>query len=375
VKQLLNAGAQVNAVRLPASPFDNPQTPLSLAAFQAEERTVRLLLDRGAAPDLSNSIAVANAAVAGRKEVVEWLVDRGGSVNCSDGFAGHALNIALYAQHRHLVPYLLEKGADLHRKSPFGEPVPPIVWSAYTETADLDAARALLERGVDVNEPSDAGSSALSWARKRGQTPLVALLQSKGAAPGAVNPNRKPVPQNAVPSDATSRERMLRGSVQRAVDLLQRSSDGFLENGFVKKSDCVSCHQQTLPAVAFARALERGFQLNEASLARQLAAQQSGWSKTRDVAYVMQAPQPAPAAVIGYGLHGLHALRYQPDELTAAMSWYLAETQLPEGSWPDYDVRPPMEEGQVVGTALTLKALQYYPPAFGPRPVHDRIAK
>jgi ankyrin repeat protein len=375
VKQLLDAGAQVDAVRPPASPGDNPQTPLSLAAYQAEERTVRLLLDRGAAPGLSNSIAVANAAFAGRKQVLEWLVDRGGSVNCSDGFAGHALNIALYAQHRHLAPYLLEKGADLHQKSHFGEPVPPIVWSAYSETADLDVTRALLGRGVDVNEPSDAGSTALSWAQKRGQTALVALLQSKGAAPGPVNSNRKAVSRNAVPSDAASRERMLKVSAQRAVDLLQRSSDGFLENGFVKKSACVSCHQQTLPAVAFARARERGFQLNEAALARQLAAQQTGWSKTRDQAYEMHAPQPAPAAVIGYGLHGLHALGYKPDELTAAMAWYLAETQLPDGSWPDYDVRPPMEEGQVVGTALTLKALQYYPPAFETRPIHERIAK
>ncbi len=56
------------------------------------------------------------------------------------------------------------------------------------------------------------------------------------------------------------------------------------------------------------------------------------WSKTLDRAYEMHAPQPAPAAVIGYGLHGLHALRYQPDALTDAMAWYLADTQLPAGS-------------------------------------------
>jgi mono/diheme cytochrome c family protein len=163
--------------------------------------------------------------------------------------------------------------------------------------------------------------------------------------------------------------------VQRAVNLLQRSSDGFLDNGFVKQSGCVSCHQQTLPAVTFALARERGFQLDEISLARQLTVQQTGWSRTRDRAYEMHAPQPAPAAVIGYGLHGLHALRYQPDELTDAMAWYLAETQLPDGSWPDYDFRPPMEGGQIVGTALTLKALQFYSPVVETRPVKDRIEK
>lgn len=168
---------------------------------------------------------------------------------------------------------------------------------------------------------------------------------------------------------------MLRSGVQRSLDLLQRSSDGFLANGFVKQSGCVSCHQQTLPAVTFAMAQDRGFRVDEDSLARQLTAQQTGWSKTRDRAYEMHAPQPAPAAVIGYGLHGLHALRYEPDELTDAMAWYLAETQLPDGSWPDFDFRPPMEGGPIVGTALTLKALQYYPPPVGTQTLKKRIEK
>ena len=297
------------------------QTPLSLAAFQAEERTVQLLLDRGANASLSNSIAVAAAAFAGRDRVVELLVKNGGSVNCDDGFAGNALDIALYAQHRQLVPYLLEQGVDLHHKSPFGEGVPPMVWSAYDETADPSLARMFLARGLDVGELSSAGSTALTWAQKRGETPLVAFLRAKGAkAPD--NAKHNAVPNNSLPLDGSSRERVLRDSVQRAVNILQRSSDGFLDNGFVRKTGCVSCHQQTLPAVAFARARERGLQLSEASLAAQLNRQQAGWSRTRDLAYEMQAPQPAPAAVIGYGLHGLHALRYQPDELTAAMAWY-----------------------------------------------------
>jgi hypothetical protein len=162
---------------------------------------------------------------------------------------------------------------------------------------------------------------------------------------------------------------------QRAVTLLQRSSDAFLENGFVKRASCVSCHQQTLPALTFALAQERGLRVDADSLARQLSFQQTGWSGTRDQAYELHAPQPAPAAVLGYGLHGLHALRYQPDDLTAAMSYYLAETQLPDGSWPDYDFRPPMEAGPIVGTALTLKALQYYPPPVESQPLKARMEK
>ncbi|MBL9136829.1 MAG: ankyrin repeat domain-containing protein [Verrucomicrobiales bacterium] len=378
VKRLVEAGAEVDPVRVPSAPFEPRDTPLSIAAFMGDERTVRFLLDRGAAPGGTGGMdspfsPVAGAALAGRERILKMLVARGGSVNCDDGFAGHALNIASYARHTHLIPFLLAQDIDLHRKSPFGESVPPMVWSAYDETGDPALARALLDRGLDVNEPSSAGSTALSWALKRGETPLVNYLRSRGAS--EIPAKAKRVPNHTVPSDSRERERLIRSSVQHALDLLQRSSDGFLDNGFVRQSGCVSCHHQTLPAVTFALAQERGFRVDEASLARQLAFQQTGWSKTRDRSYEMHAPQPAPAAVIGYGLQGLHALRYRPDELTDAMAWYLAETQMSDGSWPDFDFRPPMEGGPIVGTALTLKALQSFPPPTGTQSLKKRIEK
>jgi ankyrin repeat protein len=374
VKRLLAAGALVDLVSY-SEEVGVALTPLTLAVFSGDERTAALLLEHGASAAISNSIPVAMAAYTGRERLLKLLVEHGGSVNCSDNFAGHALNIALYAQHRQLVPYLLTQGIDLHQKSLYGsEGVPPMVWPAYDETGDPSAALALLEHGVDINEPSSSGSTALSWALKRGNTRLVELLRSKGATEESKGLKKKAVPSHALPSDTAGQDRMLRDGVQRALGLLQRSSDGFLDNGFVKKSGCVSCHQQTLSAVAFARARERGFQLDETSLARQLTVQQFHWSKTRDAAYEMQPPQPDPPIVIGYGLQGLHALGYQPDELTAAMSWYLAETQLPDGSWPGLDFRPPMEAGQIMGTALTVKALQKDAPAYESRPVQERIA-
>jgi ankyrin repeat protein len=383
-KRLLDAGAEVDLARAPQAPFEPRDTPLSLAAFAGDERTVKLLLDRGASPGLAAMPPGANApfspvaaaAFAGRERILRLLVERGGSVNCDDGFAGHALNVALYAGHRHLAPYLLARPElDLHRKSTFGEAVPPMVWAAYDETGDPAVARTLLARGIDINEPSSAGSTALSWASKRGATPLFALLRAEAAKMDPDVKKPKVLPQNTIPPDASGRERMLRDSAQRAVTLLQRSSDAFLENGFAKMTGCVSCHQQTLPAVTFALARERGFQVDASSLARQLIVQQSGWSKTRDRAYELHAPQPAPAAVLGYGLDGLHALRYEHDDLTDAMSYYLAQTQSADGSWPDFDFRPPMESGAVVGTALTVKVLQLYPPSVSAVTVQERVAK
>ena len=163
VKRLLAAGALVDAASYNEQ-INLVETPLALAAFSAEERTVALLLEHGAAPTISNSAPVAAAAFAGREGVVKLLVEHGGSVDCNDNFAGHALNIALYAHHRQLVPYLLEQGIDLHLKSPFGEAVPPMVWSAYDEAAD-----------PSVTYYSVAGMTHSSFFTNLGQAAVVGL--------------------------------------------------------------------------------------------------------------------------------------------------------------------------------------------------------
>lgn len=361
VKRLLDAGAEVDVMR--SSSYEiGPMSPLTLAIFYGDPRAARLLMARGASPGGTNGFTpVAAAAFTGKRDLLAELVARGGAVNFDEKFAGHGLNNAFYAGHTHLAKYLVEHGSDLHQPSSFGEKVPPMVWSAYTETGDASIARLLIEQGLDVNETTSAGHTALDWAVKRGETPLVAYLRAQGATNGVPPARAKSIPQNAIPIDATERTVALRHSVQRAIDLLQRSSDGFLANGFVKRSGCVSCHQQTLPAVAFGRARERGFRLDEASLARQLHTHQASWSKSRDAAYEMTEPLPDFPTTVGYGLFGLKSLGHTSDELTDAMVWYLAKAQLPDGSFPGYDRRPPMEDGQVIGTAMAMGALRHYP--------------
>ncbi len=73
----------------------------------------------------------------------------------------------------------------------------------------------------------DGGSKRAS---KRGDTALVSFLMSQGAKEQPIL-KRKPIPGNHVPEEATAREMMTRDAVPRAVDLLPRSSDGFLDHG------------------------------------------------------------------------------------------------------------------------------------------------
>lgn len=371
VQQMIEGGADWKQPRslFPAGvnvPMADPSfgviTPLSLATYYGAERSAELLLKLGADPSgAKGATPVASAALAGRAELLEELVRRGGSVNFDDGFVGHAFNNIMYGGHTRLARLVLDRGLDLQQTTSIGERTPPMVWSAYSETGDPAVAKLMLEKGLDINTPTGAGHTALDWAVKRGETPLVAFLRAHGATNSAGVARKKVVPQNEIPSQAQEREAAVRESVRRAIQGLQRSSDVFLANGFVKQSGCVSCHHQTVPAWAIGRARTRGIPVDEAALARQLHAQQTAWSKGLDAAYEMFEPQPDSPANLGYGLLGLKALGYAPDALTEAMVYYIANSQLEDGSFPGYDRRPPMEEGQTVGVALAIGALRAYP--------------
>lgn len=47
IRLLVEAGAEADPVRVPSTPFEPRDTPLSLAAYMGDERTVKFLLDHG----------------------------------------------------------------------------------------------------------------------------------------------------------------------------------------------------------------------------------------------------------------------------------------------------------------------------------------
>lgn len=387
VRALVKRGAEVNRI----SQFGT--TPLMAAArYPQSSDVVRFLLEHGADPRVKNRFkadALASAALAGdvaayrlllaagarpddaiqpaamgHREIVEAALGAGAALNADGGFAGHALNFALYGQNPDIAKLLIERGADLKLRSPEGEhQTPPILWAAYNERGDASVARLMIEKGVDVNMPSTLGESALDWARARSNRALEDALLAAGAREGPAARKRKDVPNRELPSDPRALDPLVRESITRAIALLQRSSDAFLRSAVVKEMACVSCHQQTLPAVAFAWARSRGFPVDEISIARQVQDQARFWSRGNKIpkTYEMIRPQPDAPVLLGYGLLGLSALGYPADRLTEAMAWYLAATQRPDGSWPAADYRPPMEDGPIQGAAFALRALQLYP--------------
>lgn len=359
VRLLLAAGANVRATKRAGR-----EIILNRGISSGNRRTVELLLAAGADLNPREGFSpLCNAAFLGDTDTVRELLARGADLNHDGGFAGHALNWAFYSGHEDIARLLIERGADLGRRSPSGHGTPPMVWAAYNQNGDAALARLLVARGVDPGLTNDAGVSAAAWARRAGSdTPLVAFLREAGAPPPLAVRERRP-PARSVPEDPAARAALVRSRLPATLDLLQRSSLAFLDNAFVRKAGCVSCHGQDLPAVVVEFARERGFKVDDAEVGQRLAAHFAMWAPKTAGAREMAAPLPDMPVSAGYGFFGLAALRHEADATTDAFVRYLLRVQAPDGSWLAMDRRPPMEDGPVVATAWAALAVRDYSPA------------
>jgi len=148
----------------------------------------------------------------------------------------------------------------------------------------------------------------------------------------------------------------VRRAVEKALPLLQAAGPQFFD-----KSGCISCHNQSLPAMAAALARERGFAVDQRLAQQTLKITAAVFSPHRE--NLLQAVNSVPAAteVSSYALLGMAAEKYPADRLTDAMVHDLAQKQKADGRWANLDRRPPLGHGDLATTALCLRALQLYP--------------
>ena len=364
--QLLAAGANVHATNIVGL------DALGRAAYAGNTAIVRLLLDHGAdpntrpiAPTLEGDLAPAaaplhSAALRGETKMVEALLKAGAELNSVEPFAGNALHNALYANHPQTAALLIRRGINLDTLGAHGD-IPVMVWSGYSDVGDTTVAGLLLNRHVPVNAANELGETALTWARKRGDNALATFLASHGV-PEGFRRTQESAPLNQIPDPGTPAWRgSVREAVQRSIGAMQETSSAFLDSNLAKRDGCVSCHQQTIPALVFGKAQRLGFALDAAALKKQVDAQLISWRASITNAYELDEPQPDAPVNLGWGLYALSALGYPPDQLTEAMVWYLAAIQENDGSWRCDDFRPPIEDGRIGAAALALHALQLYP--------------
>jgi len=355
VQELLAHGADI----MPKN--KNGRTALGFAVSGGDVATVRLLIS--AARDLEKleeligdaGPTVAGAANSGFHEIVKLLIQHGADVNRSTGFRANGLNAALMAGSMDIAKTLITHGADLGGRSQPGD-TPTAVLAAYTELDDSSAVELLKARGVDFTAANEDKQTALTWARMRGHRRLMDSLVEAGAPEGKMPP-RPEIPARSIQHHGVSQSQLIIQAVQKSIDLLQLSSDTFLDI----RRNCVSCHHQNLPGVAIAWARDRGFHVRQSSINRMVQRQAKSWEPRVDRAYQLDAPYPVPPRFLGWGMWSFAELGYRPNELTRAVSWYLAATQQPDGSWVPGMLRPPLGGNEMLATTLAMRALQFYP--------------
>ena len=352
VKFLLSKGAEVNVTDKTFGPPLVPigagaSTPLLEAAKIDEPATVRWLLEQGAdvdAKDRADTTPLAAAVLFGNVENVKLLLAKGADVNITTKGGWTPLMYAAIRGNLEVLRLLLDRNARVNATDPSGSTA--LMWAAYSEYGDPKPVALLLKAGADPEIRNKAGETAHTWALRRGNTAAVKLL---GGAAETVS--------LAAP-EAGGEDRTLRTSVEKAIAALQSSQPQFL-----KVSGCVSCHHQFVPSMAFGAARQKSLHVDEKIAEAQVKATMGMAAAFKDSLFELADAMPDMNVTGSYALIGLAAEKKPAGRITDALVINLAAKQAPDGHWFVWGFRPPIEAvGDIVPTALALRALQLYAP-------------
>ena len=168
------------------------RSPLNLAVANGHASTVRFLSEKGAS--IANGpygpTLLAMAAGKGDLPTVELLLEKGAEIDGAGGFCGGgmtALGMAARGNYTGVMILLLDKGAaiDKHLVS-WVQGTCPALYIAVLN-GNVEAATLLLDRGANVETPSDRGETSLHTAASLGKLEIGSLLLDRGALVTAVS--------------------------------------------------------------------------------------------------------------------------------------------------------------------------------------------
>ena len=193
VRLLVDSGADVSATNRYGV------QPIALAATNGSAVVLRQLLDAGADPNASmpgGETALMTAARAGPPDAVRALLRAGADPDAREDFGGQTA--VMWAAERNNAPAvhaLAELGGDLHvrttgpssppSRSYFRSPEPTSFTALLfaVRAGALDATRALLDAGADIDDTLSDGQSALVVAAANAHWELADYLLDRGADP------------------------------------------------------------------------------------------------------------------------------------------------------------------------------------------------
>jgi ankyrin repeat protein len=324
VKLLLEKGADAK-ISLP-----DGRGALSLAITSLDPRVLQLLLERGA----TKPVPLSNAISRGCQECFERMLPHAQPADLSAALRG-----ATIAGDLRVIDMLLERGA---------QAPPTILQAAALSPAAIPAAtiRTFLSRGANPSLKTSFGLTTLDFAKRQGNDGLVQVLMEAGIR----EESPAPVIRQAKPAGS------IRAAVERAIPPLQRCDAAFLE-----RAGCVSCHNNSLTAMAVAEARSRGFRVNEETASSQLK-RIAVFLKDNSERGLENEGIPGGNDTVSYVLLGMAAEKYPGDVITEVWARYSKNSQSPDGRFKCQTVRPPLETSDFQVTAATIRSLLAYAP-------------
>ncbi len=159
-----------------------PQTPLSLAAMEGDEATVKMLLEQDDVEidsrDKYGQTPLAWAAENGHRLVGHILLEHGANIDARDDYGRTPLSRAARAERNGVVRLLLYiYRPDVNSRDEYG--ATPL--SRASEGDDEDIVELLLVHGAKVNSTDERGRTPLARAARNGNKAMVKILLEHGA--------------------------------------------------------------------------------------------------------------------------------------------------------------------------------------------------
>jgi hypothetical protein len=256
---------------------------------------------------------------------------------------------------------LLARGGNVNVKD--GQGITPLMMAAASARPNAAIVKLLIERGAEVNAHDRGGRTALDWALLQGDTPAAAVLRTAGAETSA--------PATAPPQPVAA-PRRARDAVALAVTRLQPIGPAFNQ-----RTRCISCHNQSLPAIAVALASRREVPIDRTFAAHPTTATLAMWQPFYEElllgnAYILGGFVPNS----GYGLLALAEGGVPASPTTDAVVLGLMAVQNRDGSWWIDDIRPPLgDDSRIYYTALAIRGLAAYGPPGRRTEIRARIQR
>ena len=157
-------------------------TCLHLAAVLGRPQLCRLLLEKGADPNVKDSAsntALILAAASGSAETVKVIIAAGGLFSKVNDQGVSALHVACKQGSVEVVDVLLQQhGVEINKASSLVDEI-PLFCAAYC--GHVKVAQLLLEKGADVNKTITSQLTPLHMAARSSNSDMIDLLAKNGA--------------------------------------------------------------------------------------------------------------------------------------------------------------------------------------------------